>query len=201
MKFSTTSNTKVQRCLYPLFQNQRPRFLPLHLFEKCLNPQVRSNKMVNEHTVVYHPSPSESTSRIHPPHISMDSEGVYLSIIFLFSRLYISLWLQKSFKFRALRLLENTSVSQKTESVHFYSYSQTKVFPQVFIISTLGRRNYAFRRNNVFQKSIFPQQKGRRTMKLKKWPKLNLQGCWSQVLINSTFHLTFTFLVSVLLCL
>ena len=34
---------------------------------KCLNPQVKINKMVNEHTVDYtHPSPSELTSRIHP---------------------------------------------------------------------------------------------------------------------------------------
>ena len=33
---------------------------------KCLNPQVRINKMVNEHTVNYHLSPSELTSRIHP---------------------------------------------------------------------------------------------------------------------------------------
>ena len=30
---------------------------------KCRNPQVRINKMVNEHTVDYHPSPLESTSR------------------------------------------------------------------------------------------------------------------------------------------
>ena len=34
---------------------------------------------------------------------------------------------------------------------------------------------------------FFSQQKGRRIMELKKWPKLNLQQYWSQVLINSTF--------------
>ena len=34
---------------------------------KSLNPQVKINKMVNEHTVDYTPpSPSELTSRIHP---------------------------------------------------------------------------------------------------------------------------------------
>ena len=32
---------------------------------KCFNPQVRINKMINEHTVDYHLNPSESTSRIH----------------------------------------------------------------------------------------------------------------------------------------
>ena len=36
-------------------------------------------------------------------------------------------------------------------------------------------------------------------MELKKLPKLNLQGYWSQVLRNSTIFATFTFLVSVLL--
>ena len=37
-------------------------------------------------------------------------------------------------------------------------------------------------------------------MKLKKLPKVNLRGYWSQVLINSTIFATFTFLVYVLLC-
>ena len=37
-------------------------------------------------------------------------------------------------------------------------------------------------------------------MELKKLPKLNLRGYWSQVLINSTIFATLTFLVSVLLC-
>ena len=32
---------------------------------KCLDPQVRINKMVNEHAVNYHPSPSELILRIH----------------------------------------------------------------------------------------------------------------------------------------
>ena len=37
-------------------------------------------------------------------------------------------------------------------------------------------------------------------MELKKLLKLNLQRYWSQVLINSTTFATFTFLVSILLC-
>ena len=40
--------------------------------DEYLNPQVRINQTVNEHTVNYHPSPSELTSRIHA-HIPMDS--------------------------------------------------------------------------------------------------------------------------------
>ena len=37
-------------------------------------------------------------------------------------------------------------------------------------------------------------------MELKKLPKLNLRGHWSQVLINSTIFAIFTLLVSVLFC-
>ena len=43
----------------PYFKINAPIFCCSIFFEKCLNPQVRINKMVNEHTVYYHPSPSE----------------------------------------------------------------------------------------------------------------------------------------------
>ena len=66
MKFSSTSNTSVQRYLYPLFQNQSPHFLLPVFSENYLNPQARINKMVNKHTVNYHPSPSQLISRIDP---------------------------------------------------------------------------------------------------------------------------------------
>ena len=66
MKFSSSTDTSVQRCLYPLFQNQRLHFCCPLFFEEYLNPQVRITKIVNEHTVDYHPSPSGLTSRIHP---------------------------------------------------------------------------------------------------------------------------------------
>ena len=48
MKFSSTSNTCVHRCLYPLFQNQHPYFMLVHFFEECLNPKVWIKKMVND---------------------------------------------------------------------------------------------------------------------------------------------------------
>ena len=58
------------------------------------------NKMGKKYTVNYHPSPSKLTSRVHP-HISMDSQEVYLSRIFLeifLKPAYISHqpWLQKT---------------------------------------------------------------------------------------------------------
>ena len=76
--------------------------------------------MVNKHTVDYHPSPSEFTSRIHlliflwTPKGFISPEHCWN----FFSNLYIPSWLQKIFKFMVLRLLENTFVSQKIESVY-----------------------------------------------------------------------------------
>ena len=40
----------------------------------------------------------------------------------------------ESFKFMILRLLENPFVSQKIESVHFYSYTQSKLYPVVVFL-------------------------------------------------------------------
>ena len=48
-----------------------------------------------------------------------------------------------------LRLLQNTFVIQKVESVHFYLMSLTKNLPQVLIITTSGRRKL----------TIFPKQR------------------------------------------
>ena len=54
-----------------------------------------------------------------------------------------------------LRLLTNTFVSQKIESVHFYSCPQAKL-AQVFIINPLAEGNYPSLPNSVFSRtSIF----------------------------------------------
>ena len=106
MKFCSTSNTSVQRCLYSQFQNQCPHFLLSCLFWKLsfeiyLNRQGRISKMVNKHTLDYHPSPSQLTSRIHPRKFLWTPKG-FISpesfLIFLLN-LYIPPWLQKSFEF------------------------------------------------------------------------------------------------------
>ena len=52
------SNTSVQSCPNPLFQTQRLLFLLALYFMEYLKIQVRTNKMVNEHKVKCHPSPS-----------------------------------------------------------------------------------------------------------------------------------------------
>ena len=106
MKFSLTSNTSVQRCLYPLFQNQCPHFLLSPLFWKLssqnyLNPKVRINKMVNKHTVDYDLSPSRLPSRIYPLIFLWTSKGLIApeSLLKYFLNLYIPPWFQKNVKF------------------------------------------------------------------------------------------------------
>ena len=67
-----------------------PTFSAALSFEECLNPQVRINKIVNKHTVDYHPSPSELTSRIHFLTFLWTPKGCISPEYFLkfFSKLY-----------------------------------------------------------------------------------------------------------------
>ena len=158
-------------CLFPLFQNQSP---PPSIFccplfsENYLNLQFRINKIVNKHTVDYHPSPSELISKIQL-HIFLWTPKRFISpesFLNIFLNLYIPLWLRKSFKFIVLRLLGNTFVSKKIESVHFYSYPQAKLSPRFL-------RKFPIPPEQHFLKIFFPQQKGgERFVELKKLPKL-----------------------------
>ena len=128
---------------------------------KCLNHQVRINKMVNEHTVDYHPSPSNLTSKIHSPIFIWTPKGIILSpkyFLDIFSNLYIAPWLRKSFKFTVLRLLKNTFVSRNIESVCFHSCLKAKLSPKLLLLPLQARWNYPFPPDYVF--CIFPQQKG-----------------------------------------
>ena len=155
----------------PYFKINGPIFCYSPFFEECLNPQARINKMVNNYNVNYHLRPSELTSSIHPLLFLWTPKEFISPEYFLnfFSNLYILPWLWKSFNFMALRLLENTFVSQKIESVHFYSCYQAKLSSWFFSSPLQPERNYLFPPSSVFWKSIFPQQKrGRgRIMELK----------------------------------
>ena len=150
MKFSSTFNTSVQRCLYPVFQNQCPHFLLLHIFRR----------------MAVHPSPSEFTSRTHPLIFLWIPKGLISPEYFLifFSNLRIPPIFQpwkRCFKLMVLRLLENTFVSQRLESVHFYSYPQAKLSPKFLSLLLQAEGNYPFLPSKVFWKSIFSQQRGR----------------------------------------
>ena len=186
MQFFSTSNTCLQRCLYPLFQNQPPiSCCPLFL-EEFLNPQITVNKMVHEHTVDYQPSLSELTSRIHPLIFLMTLNKFISPKHFLnfFSNLYILAWLLKSYGVNSVKITDKYICELKIESVHFYLGPQVKLSPR-FLSSPLDRRKLP----------ISPEQQwsGKNN-------QINLGEYWSQVLINSAIFATFTFLVSVLFC-
>ena len=105
----------------------------------------------------------------------------------------------EKFKLMVLRLLENTFVSQKAESVHSYSCPQT--LSQVFIITTQGRRKLPISPEQHFLKICFSPAKGGKDYGAERMTNIKL----AKTLVTSfdKFHLfsTFaTFLVSVLLC-
>ena len=121
------------RCVYIHYFKINPPIFCCPVFsENYLNPQVRINKMLNKHAVDYHPSPSQLISRIHPLIFLWTPKG-FISpecILNFFLNLYNPPWLQKSFKFYSIKITANTFVSQKTESVHFYSCPQAKLSPR-----------------------------------------------------------------------
>ena len=156
------------------FKINSPIFCCPLFSENYLNPQVRINKMVNKHTVDYHLSPSQLISRIHPLIFLWAPKGFIFPESFLnfFLNQYIPPWLQKGFKFIMLRLLANTFVSQKIESVHFYSYPKQNPLPSL----SPRQKGIAHSSGTRFSEDIFPEQKGggsgERIMELKKIPKL-----------------------------
>ena len=138
MKFSSISNTSVQRCLYPLFQNPPIFWCPL-FSENYLNPQVRINKMVNKHTVDYHPSPSRLISRIHPLIFLLTPKG------------FIS---PESFLNFFLCILPHGC---RNWICSFLLMPPNKSLLQVFIITPHAVGNYPFLSED-FLRPIFPQQ-------------------------------------------
>ena len=143
----------------PYFKINIPIFYCSLFFEEYLNPPVRINKMVNQHTADYQISPSEVTS--HPLIFLWTYKG-YISaeyVLIFFPNLYIPWWLWKSFKFMVLKLLENTFASQKNGSVHFYSCPQAKLSPR--FLSSPGRWKLSISPKKRFLKIyFFPSRKG-----------------------------------------
>ena len=140
-------------------------------FKEYLNPQDWINKIVNGNTVVYHPLPSELTSRIHPlillwtPKEFISQE--YLMSFFL--NLNIPPRLRKSFKSVVLRLPENTFMSQNLFILNLFIFNH--VFkqnspPGSYNYPTCGRK-LPIPVEQYFLKIYFSQQKVGRIMGLK----------------------------------
>ena len=169
-------------------------------FENYLNPQVRINKIVDKHTVDYHPSPSQLILRIHSliflwtPKRFISPE----SFLNFFLNLFIPPWLRKSFKFIVLRSLQIHLWVKKIECFNFYSCPQAKLAPKFLWLFPQADGNCTFLSNSVFE-DIFPEKEGGR--RLWSWKNYQIsQRYRSQVLINSTVFATFSYLVYVLLC-
>ena len=154
----------------PYFKINGAIFCCLIFSENYLNPQVRINKMVYRH-IEYHPSPSQLISRCIRPIFLWTLKGFISPESFsnFFLNLYIPPWLRKSFKFVVLRLLANTFMSQKIESVH-YSCSQAKLSLR-FLSSPPRQKEIIHSSRTEFSEDLFfPQQKGgERIMEFKKY--------------------------------
>ena len=154
IKFSSTFNTRVQRCLYPLFQNQRPHFLLLHLSRRLSQP---SGQMLNEHMVDYHPSLSEFTSRIHPLIYLRTLKGfISPEYLIFFSNLHIPPGLKKMFQIHGAKITWKYTFESKNRICSFSLMPQANPPPP-----PQAERNYPFHPNKVFWKSFFLQQRGR----------------------------------------
>ena len=160
----------------PSFKIDTPIFWCFSFFKECFNPQVRINKMIHKSTVDYHPSPSEFTSRIHPPIFVRDLSLQNISWNFLKPQTCIShhgckkvsnLWCQDYWKVhfsQNLNLFIFHALRQNSPPCFYHQHFRQKEithFPQRFL------RIY-----------FSPVERGR-TMELKIWPKLNLLGYWS----------------------
>ena len=157
----------------PYFKINPAIFCCLLFFEECINPQVRINKMVNEHTLDYHPSLSELTSKINLLIFLSTPNGFISSEYFLyfFSIPYVPPWFQKSFKSMVLRLLANTFVSQKIESVH-YSCHQAQLSPMFFSLSPKQKELNQFYQTAFPENLCFLQQKGEEDYEAEKMTKI-----------------------------
>ena len=180
MKFSSTFNTSVQRSYIFYFKIGAlilsPFFWKLSS-ENYLNSQVRINKMVNKHTVDYHPSSSQLTSRIYPLRFLCTPRGFIFSESFLnfFLNLYIPPWLQKSFKFIVLRLLQ-IHLRVKKLNLFIFTHAPMQNSSPGFYRYPPGRKELSIPIEKCFFKIFFLRRKGGREkiMDLKKLTKVSV---------------------------
>ena len=93
------------------------------------------------------------------------------SFLNFFLNLYVPPWLRKSFKF-SVTIIANTFVSQKIESVHFYSCPQGKLYRRFLSLSS-RQKGISHSSQTVFFEDIFSWEERReRIMELKKITKL-----------------------------
>ena len=134
----------------PYFKINTPScYCPL-FFKEYLNHLVKIIKMINKHTVNYHPSLSGLTSKINTLYMKpydiiwlyellyelllsyefLRGSSLWKVIVEFFLKRVYSTIVGENFIFIMLGLLKNAFVSQKIESFHFYLWPQAKLAPR-----------------------------------------------------------------------
>ena len=119
---------------------------------KSLNPQVRINKMVNEHTIDYHFSPSELTSRIHPLIFLWTPKGCLFSVEYFlnfFKPVFCTMVAEK-FQIHGVKITGKCICYLKSGIFSFLLTSLSKNFSQVLIITTASKRKLTISLKHFF---------------------------------------------------
>ena len=160
MKFSSTSNAS--------FKMNATIFCCSFFFEEWLYPLVRINKTVNEHTVNYHPSPSELTSTIHPLIFPWTPKGYISPAYFLncFSRNYIypTMFAEK-FQIHGVKITEKYICESKNSICSFLILhpprpKKKKSPPGFYHYHSRQKEIIHFPQTTFFENLFFPSRKG-----------------------------------------
>ena len=158
----------------PYFKTNPPIFCCPLFSDNYLNPQVRINKMVNKYSVDYQPNPSQLIWRIHRLMFPWTPKGFISpeSFLNLFLNLYIPPWLQKSFKFIALRFLQ-IYLWVKKLNLFIFTHASEQNFPPGFYHYPQADRNCSFLSNSIFWRYSFLRRKGGKDYGVENTTKIN----------------------------
>ena len=144
MKFSSTPDTTVRRCKYPLFQNQCSHLLLPHFFERITQDSGQAQQN-GKGTYFWLPTLSFRINLTDTPsHICMDSLGVYLSRIFvdfLLKTVYPTMVVEK-FQIYDVKFTGKCICESNNWIFSFSLMLPSKTLPQVLIITSWTGGNY-----------------------------------------------------------
>ena len=137
-------------------------FRHFHEMSHSINPQVRDQQNgVNEHTVDYHRSPLELTSRIHSLIFLWSPKGfIFFPECFLnfFKPVFCTMVAEK-FQIHGVKITGKCICESKSWICSFLLMSLSKNLSQVLIITTAGRRKLTISPKQCFLK-FFLSRKG-----------------------------------------
>ena len=134
------------------------------LFFLKIISQARIKKIVNKHTVDYHPSLSQLISRIHTLIFLWTPKGFISPRIFLdfFPKPVYSTMVMEKFQIYSVRITANTFMSIKLNLFNF-THASKRNPPHVSSLSSSQTRIAHFSRV-AFLKIFFPEEKGEREL-------------------------------------